>query len=82
MFRSMLTQGRILVQQEVDEGYVGTNHNSTEPESSDSDIQIKVGDKVWLLDTLDKSVRVASGRVMSLGGQGTFHGRQIPLQYV
>lgn len=33
---------------------------------------------MWLADTLDPGRRVATGVVMSLGGNGMFHNRPIP----
>ena len=45
-------------------------------------MQIIVGDKVWLGDTLDPESRVATGKVMSLGGQGMFHNRPVPSEYI
>lgn len=43
---------------------------------------MRVGSQVWLADTLDPERRVASGRVLALGGEGLFHTRPIPPQYI
>lgn len=41
-----------------------------------------MGSKVWLADTLDPGRRVATGTIMSMGGNGMFHNRPIPQQCV
>ena len=44
--------------------------------------KLEVGDKVWLGNPANLKVRVGSGRVSSIGGNGQFHHRLIPTQYV
>ena len=44
--------------------------------------QVRVGDKVWLADALLRQGKVAFGTVMCLGGEGSFHNRPIPPNYV
>lgn len=45
-------------------------------------MQFRVGDRVWLGDRNDESIQVATGTVIGLGGQGVFHTRPIPEEYV
>ena len=45
-------------------------------------IQVAIGDKVWMAHIDHHEMEVAKGTVISLGGQGAFHNRPIPQDYV
>ena len=45
-------------------------------------VQVAIGDKVWMAHIDHHEMEVGRGTVISLGGQGSFHNRPIPLEYV